>query len=260
VNEVDFRTAGSYLLEKRNSDRETPLLSALNSDRLDVAKYFVEKGANVHIKDRTGRHALWHAVCFADKEFIETLLSRGVSVNSATYDGFNPLHEAIIREFAKQEETTEITRLLIKAGANLSSNNPGKLSPLHCACHIGNLTLAKELLALSPEGEDSVESAFFGTPIYAASFRGHLEVVKLLLERGVDVNAGMRGESPLEAAILEGHEEVAALLEKHGAVRTKEIGIGGSIGTEDPDPSERRRNVERYLRHTASALSIVVLE
>jgi ankyrin repeat protein len=90
--------------------------------------------------------------------------------------------------------------------------------------------------------------------------RGHLEVVKLLLERGVDVNEGMRGESPLEAAILEGHEEVAALLEEHGAVRTKEVGIGGSIGTEDPDPSERRRNVERYLSHAASALSIDVPE
>jgi ankyrin repeat protein len=260
VNEVDFRTAGSYLLEMRNSDRETPLLSALCSDRLDVAKYLVEKGANVHFQDRAGCNALWHAVFLADKELIETFLSRGVRVESATYSGFSPLHVAIDRGFAKQEETTEIARILIKAGANLSSNNRGKVSPLHCACHIGNLTIAKELLALSSEGEDRVESAFYGTPVYAASFRGHLEVVKLLLERGVDVNAGMRGESPLEAAILEGHEEVAALLEEHGAVRTKEVGGSGSIGREDPDPSERRRNVERYLIHTASALSIDVPE
>ena len=96
------------------------------------------------------------------------------------------------------------------------------------------MTIAKELLDLIPEGEARVESAFYGTPIYAASFCGHVEVVKLLLGICVDVNAGMRGESPLEAAILEGHKVVAALLEQYGAVRTKEVEIGTSIGQKVP--------------------------
>ena len=49
------------------------------------------------------------------------------------------------------------------------------------------------------------------------------EVVKILLEREVNVNLGMRGESPLEAATVEGHDEVVELLEKHEAIKTKEV-------------------------------------
>jgi len=33
----------------------------------------------------------------------------------------------------------------------------------------------------------------------------------------------MRGESPLEADTVEVHNEVVELLEKHGAIRTKEV-------------------------------------
>jgi hypothetical protein len=131
------------------------------------------------------------------------------------------------------------------------------------------VVIIKELLSRMPKGELDVESGIHGTPIYAASFRGHLEVcifltdqnssfkclasllyspcvsseqrthentvclslsiansnkvVKILLEKEVDVNLGMRGESPLEAATVEGHREVVELLEKHGAVRTREV-------------------------------------
>jgi ankyrin repeat protein len=80
-----------------------------------------------------------------------------------------------------------------------------------------------ELLSRLPKEELDVESCVLGTPIYAAAFRGRLQIVQILLEKGVDVNLGMRGESPLEAAKVEGHKEVAELLEKHGAIRTKEF-------------------------------------
>jgi ankyrin repeat protein len=123
VSKVYSETAGRYLLEKRDSDRETPLLSALRYDRLEVAKYLVDRGANVHVKDRQGCNTLFHAACFADKALIETLLSRGVSVDNASYIGTNCLHEVLDREFGSQEENTEVARLFIEAGVDLSSNN-----------------------------------------------------------------------------------------------------------------------------------------
>jgi hypothetical protein len=67
------------------------------------------------------------------------------------------------------------------------------------------------------------EVKYLCTPFYAASLSGHLEVVKLLLERGVTVDLGMRGESPLEAATVKVNNAVVELLEKHGAIRTKEV-------------------------------------
>jgi ankyrin repeat protein len=105
----------------------------------------------------------------------------------------------------------------------LSSINLNRISPLHCACSAGNVAIIAELLSRMPKEELGVESRILGTPIYAAAFRGRLQVVKILLEKGVDVNLGIRGESPLEAATVEGHTEVAEFLEKHGAIRTKEF-------------------------------------
>lgn len=41
-------------MEMRNGDRETALLSALDCDSLDVAKFLVKEGANVFVRDRVG--------------------------------------------------------------------------------------------------------------------------------------------------------------------------------------------------------------
>lgn len=183
--------------------------------------------------------ALWHACRFADKELVETFLSKGLDVNVANYAGFACLHSVIDREFDNQEEIAEIALLLIEAGADLSSNNAGRISPMHYACSTGNATIMTELLSRMPKEELDVESGIFGTPIYSASFRGRLEAVKMLIHEGVDVNLGMRGESPLEAAIVEGHKEVAELLEKQGAIRTKEVAWSLTI--------QGRRGVKSYV-------------
>lgn len=65
------------------------------------------------------------------------------------------------------------------------------------------------------------------TPLHEAALYGHLEITRLLIERGADVNAkNVRGEPPLfyaEGGLIAGprptasHKEVAKLLRAHGA-------------------------------------------
>ena len=52
------------------------------------------------------------------------------------------------------------------------------------------------------------------TPLHLAAFTGRTEVVRLLLERGADVNAKNEkgGETPLHNAAMNGHAEAAVLL------------------------------------------------
>lgn len=56
------------------------------------------------------------------------------------------------------------------------------------------------------------------TALHVASYKGELEVAKLLIERGADLDSRSRaGWTALHYALREGHPEVVRLLLHHGA-------------------------------------------
>jgi ankyrin repeat protein len=57
------------------------------------------------------------------------------------------------------------------------------------------------------------------TALHHAAWRGHADVVKLLLQAGADVNAKTRSnsETPLHLAAMHGHTDVIQLLLQAGA-------------------------------------------
>ena len=57
--------------------------------------------------------------------------------------------------------------------------------------------------------------AWYG-PLHAAAAKGHIEVVKILLENGADVNI-FHQNKPLHYTAMNGHIEVARILLAHGA-------------------------------------------
>jgi ankyrin repeat protein len=60
------------------------------------------------------------------------------------------------------------------------------------------------------------------TPILISASFGHLEVVKLLLERGADSRAlSSEGETPLQLSLKRGHRGIADLLRNYGAGRAR---------------------------------------
>ena len=58
----------------------------------------------------------------------------------------------------------------------------------------------------------------YWTPVHKSAANGHLEIVKLLLERGADIHAvNAEGETPYQVSLQSGEREIADLLRKHGA-------------------------------------------
>ena len=88
---------------------------------------------------------------------------------------------------------------------------------LYYAVLCGFSELANHLIITN--GEDvNVKCGYHGSPLHAASFKGHLDAARVLLTHGADVNTTNEdGGTPLCSAYTGGHLDVMRLLLEHGA-------------------------------------------
>lgn len=147
--------------------------------------------------------------------FIRDLISKGADVNQVSPGGYTCIDRLAARQFSDMGAATEIVMYMIECGATIAPRPHFHISPLLFACEAGNAILVKELLKRMSMEEITTASKILGTPIFIAAFRGRAEVVKILLEAGVDVNVRSIGGTPLEAAIAEGHSDVVDVIRAH---------------------------------------------
>ena len=59
----------------------------------------------------------------------------------------------------------------------------------------------------------------FGSWLHVAAFEGHLDIVKMLISRGlsVNINAGPANNKPIDEAVIEGNEEIVVYLLDEGS-------------------------------------------
>ena len=112
----------------------------------------------------------------------------------------------------------EIVTLLIQHGANFKYFHQ-KCRPIHMAALYGHSNVVKILIDNGVD-IDELDDDEIGTPLANASFRGSYEVVKLLLQNGAEVDKVHDDDFRFTAfryAVEEGHFDVAELLIYHGA-------------------------------------------
>jgi ankyrin repeat protein len=100
------------------------------------------------------------------------------------------------------------------------------------AASIGDTQRVRELLNQDPSLVNRVSEyvSYYvgsGSPLKNAAARGHIEIVRLLLDRGADPNLREEGIAPhghaLYAAVVSGHHAIAKLLLEHGAYPNPEV-------------------------------------
>jgi hypothetical protein len=94
------------------------------------------------------------------------------------------------------------------------------------AAHTGAVTTARWLLDHGAKINfrlDEFPGESRCMPLTHAIIGGHLELVKLLVERGADINANWGGYTPLSYAVMYGKKEIESYLRSRGALEPDEL-------------------------------------
>ncbi|KAG1661828.1 Ankyrin repeat domain-containing protein 17 [Nymphon striatum] len=201
----------SNLEDRGNKNDSTPLMCAASSGNLDIVKLLLKNGADINAQSLTGNTPLMCACSGGFEDIVRLLLSEGASIEDHNENGHTPLMEAA------SAGHVPIAKILLEHGAGINTHSSEfKESALTLACYKGHVEMVRFLLQAGADQEHKTDEMH--TALMEASMDGHVEVAKLLLNSGAQVNMPADSfESPLTLAACGGHVELAMLLIERGA-------------------------------------------
>jgi ankyrin repeat protein len=152
------------------------------------------------------------AAMHGDRDAVASLLKLHADVNGAQGDGSTALH------WAAYKDDLEMAKLLLAAGADVKAKTrEGGITPFFMACTNGDAALVEAMLKAGADA-NSVKSNGT-TALMAAAGSGSADAVKLLLDRGVDVNVkeSAHGQTAIMFAAALGRDSVIRVLAAHHA-------------------------------------------
>jgi ankyrin repeat protein len=196
---VSLQVAVAALLISAPTIQAGAIHDAVKSGDMQNVKTLID-GANelLNAQDEDGKTPLHHAVRTGNGEIARYLIERGADINLTDTENESPLH------YAASSGNLDMAKLLLEKGAT-SLNAPtlvkyggsvGKWTPLHYACLKGHPEMVKLLLdhGADIEARDGYER----TPLILAAQGDSLGVVDVLVDRGANINAqAIRGYSAL---------------------------------------------------------------
>jgi len=170
-------------------------------------------------------YCLMKACMYGKKDFIE-LVVNFEKFAGADIQNLLPNHRSMLR-------------------GDLGATDQAGNSPIHLACKYGNIDCVRTLVETGKDNPNRVSfcnGASGATPLHAAAFGGHLDIIKYLLtECGADPNiTADDGTTALHLACAGGHREVITYVVKNSNV--------------DPFHSENRSSLGNVSPFQAAAL------
>ncbi|XP_063991505.1 ankyrin repeat domain-containing protein 17 isoform X6 [Diachasmimorpha longicaudata] len=189
----------------------TPLMEAASAGHVDIVSLLIAHGADVNAQSTSGNTPLMYGCAGGHEDVVKVLLEAGANVEDHNENGHTPLMEAA------SAGHVPVAKILLENGAGINTHsNEFKESALTLACYKGHLDMVRFLLEAGADQEHKTDEMH--TALMEASMDGHVEVARLLLDSGAQVNMPTDSfESPLTLAACGGHVDLAMLLIERGA-------------------------------------------
>ena len=217
-------------VNKKNKFGESPMDMAIHAKLQNIVNLLIEHGAETSSlkdnektteKSKKTPTSIWNGATSGNIQVVTQHLNAGVDVNAQNTDGETPLLEATYGGHKN------IVELLISKGADVNMKDDLGFTPVLWAAREGHKEIVE--LLISKGANLNARGRIIGaTTLHYAAVNGHKEIVKILIKNAADFNSkDMAGQTPLNFAIDEGMDEIAALLRKHGGKTGEELEAAG---------------------------------
>ncbi|KAB8224048.1 ankyrin repeat-containing domain protein [Aspergillus novoparasiticus] len=182
VTDAKKRTDISHIIDTQDGKRQTPLMMASQMGHIDCARHLIEPGADISIKDATGKTVVHYAVLNCP-EIIKYVAGQD-SMYSIDNEGCTPLH--IAAKYGSVEATSILLSVLLrseKPTQTIKALDNAKKTALTHAAEQGHTEVVEILL--ERQGHAVTYDEYHAGELYAAELAaadGHLVTLRVLIE------------------------------------------------------------------------------
>lgn len=176
----------------------------------DIVLLLLERGADVHQVSYVGSTCLHLAILSEKSNMVDVIMATDVQINQKDYSGITALHCAVMLD------DEDVYRKLMERTPDLNAVTLDGVTPLILAFLVEKPAIIAQLIERGANVNLVSEMGF--SPLSCAILvMEDCDMVRLLINNGVDVSRPFMDVSPLQLAITDGHEGIAKVLIEGGA-------------------------------------------
>ncbi|MCX6867642.1 MAG: ankyrin repeat domain-containing protein [Verrucomicrobia bacterium] len=235
--------AGAYLMATEKNGMNALHLAA-RSESPEAVRFLLDRKMDIHARSVSGMTALMYAAEQGRLETVALLLRAGATVNVETTNGGTPLMGAAygtrkwppvktaddqpVRDSALAPDYLKIAELLLAGRADVQARDREGKTALHYAALSGNVEVLELLISKGVAVNDK-DTRYGRTPLHRAAFSADVKTVAALLNKGADITArDAYGLQAIHAAAKRNDPAVLNFLLEKGAAVTAAESHGGT--------------------------------